>query len=303
MSLDTQMASSGGETNAATRVAEEFSDEESTCDSKVADQIITDQKLAESLEKESFPTFIYNFVNNTRAPIYVYEDYEQNGWKYIGVIDSLEKEERTWSEWTYVNIILSNHEAECNLNDNVKLSDINPEHIIQFISMGVLTKVGNDETYRETIVITDKDSSSQLDQWKEAALKSQFLLKELSRLGAGNNENYEPIMDMVQDIGFPEHSEQDKERAGVTSEFTNVSLITGNDDDYATTLSPPEEIQADFRDRQRDTHRQLPRALLYEHPVAHAAATRIQAIVRGRAVRLRMREIIQAIVRGSRKPV
>jgi len=49
----------------------------------------------------------------------------------------------------------------------------------------------------------------------------------LERLGATNNPNYEPIMDMVQDIEYPEHSEQDKERAGISSVFTNVHSTTG----------------------------------------------------------------------------
>jgi hypothetical protein len=185
--------------------------------SEVADQILV----------PTF-TFICTFVNNTRAPIYMYEDHEEDGWKYIEVIEPQEEPfDRTWREWTHVNVIVSNHEADCDMNEYVKLSDLNPEHILKFVAM----KDEGDgvSVQRETIVITDKDSSK-LDQWKEAALKSQFLLKELSRLGAGNNANYEAIMDMVQDIGFPEHGEQDKERAGVTSEFTNVSLITGIDD-------------------------------------------------------------------------
>ena len=55
-------------------------------------------------------------------------------------------------------------------------------------------------------------------------------MKQLERLGVQNNPNYEPIMDMVQDIEFPEYGEQDKERAGVTSEFTNVHETTGIDD-------------------------------------------------------------------------
>jgi len=175
-------------------------------------------------------TFIYFVVNNTRAPIYVYEDHEEYGWKYVDVLEPLEENGRTCPEWTHVNIIVSNHET-CDMNECVKLSDINPEHILKFVAMkGEEGEVSiQRETQRETIVITDKESS-QLDQWKEAALKSQFLLKELSRLGAGNNANYEAIMDMVQDISFPEHGEQDKERAGVTSEFTNVSLLTGIDD-------------------------------------------------------------------------
>ena len=77
----------------------------------------------------------------------------------------------------------------------------------------------------ETITITANESSKE-DQWREAALKANYLLEQLERLGVQNNPNYEPIMDMVQDIEFPEYSEQDKERVGVTSTFTNVYETT-----------------------------------------------------------------------------
>tara|TARA_B100000900_G_scaffold412079_1_gene433129 strand:- start:857 stop:1504 length:648 start_codon:yes stop_codon:yes gene_type:complete len=62
-----------------------------------------------------------------------------------------------------------------------------------------------------------------LDQWKECALKSIYLLQQLERLGATNNDNLEPIMDMVQDITIPEHTYQDKEIAGVPSVMTNLT--------------------------------------------------------------------------------
>ena len=62
-----------------------------------------------------------------------------------------------------------------------------------------------------------------LDQWKECGLKSLFLLKELERMGAKKYDNLEPIMDMVQDIKIPEHTEHDKESAGVPSTFTNLT--------------------------------------------------------------------------------
>jgi hypothetical protein len=64
------------------------------------------------------------------------------------------------------------------------------------------------------------------DKWKEAALKSLYLLEQLKRLGVANNPNYEPIIDLVEDIEFPEYGDQDKELAGVTSGLTNVSEVT-----------------------------------------------------------------------------
>ena len=51
----------------------------------------------------------------------------------------------------------------------------------------------------------------ELEQWKECGLKSLFLLKELERMGATKYDNLEPLMDMVQDIELPPHTEFDKE--------------------------------------------------------------------------------------------
>ena len=68
-----------------------------------------------------------------------------------------------------------------------------------------------------------KQSKSELDQWKECGLKSLYLLHQLERLGAKQNPNYEVILDMVQDIPLPTHTDMDKERAGVPSIFTNIT--------------------------------------------------------------------------------
>ena len=62
-----------------------------------------------------------------------------------------------------------------------------------------------------------------LEQWKECGLKSLFLLKEIERMGGKKNPNIEPMLDMVQDIILPPHTEMDKELAGVPSVFTNLT--------------------------------------------------------------------------------
>ena len=62
-----------------------------------------------------------------------------------------------------------------------------------------------------------------IEPWKTAALKSRYLLEQLVRLGAKNNENYEPILDLLEDIEFPEVSESDKDDAGIPSVFTNYT--------------------------------------------------------------------------------
>ena len=68
-----------------------------------------------------------------------------------------------------------------------------------------------------------KEDKRELEQWKESALKCDFLIKQLKRLGIDKNENYSAIIDMHEDINIPEHSERDKELAGIPSVFTNVT--------------------------------------------------------------------------------
>ncbi len=65
--------------------------------------------------------------------------------------------------------------------------------------------------------------SRNIDQWKRYGLKSMYLLQQIIKLGGMNYDNLVPILDMVQDIETPAHSEADKERAGIPSTLTNVS--------------------------------------------------------------------------------
>tara|TARA_B100001287_G_scaffold230606_1_gene201234 strand:+ start:121 stop:399 length:279 start_codon:yes stop_codon:yes gene_type:complete len=64
--------------------------------------------------------------------------------------------------------------------------------------------------------------SRNIDQWKRYGLKSMYLLQQIIKLGGMNYDNLAPILDMVQDIETPPHSEADKERAGIPSALTNV---------------------------------------------------------------------------------
>lgn len=68
-----------------------------------------------------------------------------------------------------------------------------------------------------------KPPKTELEQWKEAAFKSLYLLKELERMGASKNENLAPMIDMIQDINIPTHTQHDKEFAGVPSTLTNIT--------------------------------------------------------------------------------
>ena len=67
------------------------------------------------------------------------------------------------------------------------------------------------------------DSSDQdwKDCWKKSALKLNFLMNELKRLGADKHDTYSCILDLHQDIDIPYHDEIDKENAGIPSILTN----------------------------------------------------------------------------------
>ena len=77
----------------------------------------------------------------------------------------------------------------------------------------------------DTILITKKydPPKTELEKWKECALKSKYLLDELIKMGGMKYDNLEPILDMVQDIKTPICDEIDKERAGVPSTLTNIT--------------------------------------------------------------------------------
>ena len=68
-----------------------------------------------------------------------------------------------------------------------------------------------------------KINKKDIEKWKEAALKCDFLIKELKRLGIEKNDNFACIVDMHQDITIPDHSEVDKELAGIPSTLTNIT--------------------------------------------------------------------------------
>ena len=78
-----------------------------------------------------------------------------------------------------------------------------------------------------------KPKKTEVDQWKECAIKSKYLLDQIFRLTGGVDkegnvskkeyENLAPMLDMIQDISMPKCDEIDKEQAGVPSLLTNIT--------------------------------------------------------------------------------
>ena len=80
--------------------------------------------------------------------------------------------------------------------------------------------------YPDTNIILQqeiKPQKTEIEQWKEAGLKSHYLLEQVIKMGGKKYDNLEPMLDMVQDINIPEHSDHDRELAGVPSLLTNVT--------------------------------------------------------------------------------
>ena len=71
--------------------------------------------------------------------------------------------------------------------------------------------------------IDDKDQLSEINRWKFNALKLDYLLREIIRLGGKNNDTLEPILDLHEDIQIEEVSDIIKDIAGVPSKMTNIT--------------------------------------------------------------------------------
>lgn len=86
--------------------------------------------------------------------------------------------------------------------------------------------------YDGTCIVIDSDykpKKTELEEWKECALKSKFLLDQIYKMTGGGKtspqyENIEAFIDMIQDIHIPKNcSEIDKEIAGIPSGLTNIT--------------------------------------------------------------------------------
>lgn len=75
----------------------------------------------------------------------------------------------------------------------------------------------------EKIYIDEGDKLSELNRWKFNALKLDYLIREMIKLGAKNNDVLECILDLHDDIVLDEVGEWYKDIAGIPSKFTNIT--------------------------------------------------------------------------------
>ena len=153
--------------------------------------------------------------NETHQTIYVY-------WCYIreGAPD--------WTECKYMlRIAPGETKGILYRNDNTHIITTRSHrgHACYYMDIKDYMISNNAVTDRDPITkqLVISQAKSEIEMWKEAALKCDFLMKELKRLGIEKNENLAVIVDMHQDIVIPQHSERDKDVAGIPSAFTNVT--------------------------------------------------------------------------------
>lgn len=73
------------------------------------------------------------------------------------------------------------------------------------------------------IFIDKEDTLSEMNRWKFNALKLDYLIKEVIKLGGKNNDILECVLDLHEDIKLDSVTEMEKEMAGIPSTFTNIS--------------------------------------------------------------------------------
>ena len=79
------------------------------------------------------------------------------------------------------------------------------------------------EGISKEIYIDDGDKLSEINKWKFNALKLDYLIRELIKLGAKNNETLDVVLDLHEDISLDPVSEWYKDIAGIPSTFTNIT--------------------------------------------------------------------------------
>lgn len=79
------------------------------------------------------------------------------------------------------------------------------------------------EEIGEKIFIDEKDKISELNKWKFNALKLDYLIREVIKLGGKNNDILECVLDLHEDIKLDEVTEMEKDMAGIPSNLTNIT--------------------------------------------------------------------------------
>ena len=147
-----------------------------------------------------------NFRNDNR-------DYSECS--YIGRVDTNMQLRVTYREDDNINILAVKQRQD-------GYSHYNPSYFMDLKDYMVINTNVRDKDVHNRIIIKNI-MEEEIKTWKKAALKCDFLLRELKRLGCEDHDTYGCILDLHQDITIPEHSERDKDIAGIPSAYTNIT--------------------------------------------------------------------------------
>lgn len=173
---------------------------------------------------QSITKIIYKIINNNDYPLNIYWSSGGDILNYTYFVDAFSDTTLSVSKAVsgYRLVCIPYHNRMCNVSNHVTGDAVNLGTGMYFIAGDFNLDDFNQDT-PINVIKEYKEPKSELEQWKECGLKSSFLLKQLERMGATHYENLKSLMDMVQDIHLPEHTELDKEMAGVPSTFTNIT--------------------------------------------------------------------------------
>jgi len=203
------------------------------------------KKKMKERRKDIFQNRNYVFRNNNMYEVAVY-------WGFSDIMENEGKEKNRLMRMNYIPAMTEEVIPICklyrivifptlevpnpnNVNDAKKVITIDDNFNTLFKALDVEL-----EKYPDLIFEFSQEYSppkTELEQWKEYALKSHFLLKEIQKMTTTNKkdedghiiyhekyENIEPFLGMIEDIPLPKNiTEADKEKAGVPSTLTNIT--------------------------------------------------------------------------------
>ena len=166
-----------------------------------------------NLEKErTFKLFILN--NNSKLFDINKDNIDMNtvDWSYIGEIRPRELYKiKSFTGYSYFVI------DEYNIYDSIHvMNEMNDTQLINYIVDISIPSGG-------------KPSTKQLSNENKnlfASLKMNYIIQQMIRLGVDNEEKYsefEPLLELHQDIELPHYDNIDLEAAGLPNEFTNIT--------------------------------------------------------------------------------
>ena len=182
-------------------------------------QITDDERIARNLQRSFLEEmksieYIVKFQNKTDYEIHIYilniglSHILCTDLIYVGYVEIFK--EKSWIFNTKSRVLISKscYGKETTI-DKIKSEDILSFENINNINMN----------------IEIKDKKTEIEKWKVSALKSQYLLQQIIKLGGMKcgNDAVESLLDLVQDIPFPKYNQNDLEHAGVPSQLTNIT--------------------------------------------------------------------------------